>query len=244
VLVCFTAAYLAFSVRRDFLAGIALGLLAFKPQFLIAIPLILLLAQAWKALAGVVISAATQLALTSLYFGRAVMQAYAARLLHSASHPGSTELIFSPIQMHSLHSFWELLIPWRPGVWFLYGLTSFAAIGIAAAIWKSSTPLALRFSALMFAAVLVNPHLYIYGLLALAPVFLLLSDWSLTNARHPEKPALDVLLYLAFLLPLFGPLAHWTHLQLSVVIFVATLWSLYRIATTSHKLAFAESAVV
>jgi alpha-1,2-mannosyltransferase len=226
VLVCFTAAYLALSAGRDLLAGVALGLLAFKPQFLVAIPLILLLAQAWKALAGLVISAAAQLALTSLYFGRAVMQAYAARLLRSASHPGSTELIFSPIQMHSLHSFWELLIPWRPAVWALYVLTSFAIIGIAAAIWKSSTPLALRFSALMFAAALVNPHLYIYDLLALAPAFLLLTDWSLSNVGYPAKPALDVLLYLAFLLPLFGPLAHWTHLQLSVVVFAALLWTL------------------
>ena len=228
VLVCFTAAYLAFSAQRDFLAGVALGLLAFKPQFLVAIPLILLLAQAWKVFAGVVISAAAQLGLASLYFGRAVMQAYLARLLQSASHPGSTELIFSPIQMHSLYSFWELLIPWRPGVWILYVLTSFAVIGIAAAIWKSSTPLALRFSALMFAAILVNPHVYIYDLLALAPALLLLIDWSLNNVDQPVKPALDVLLYLAFLLPLFGPLAHWTHLQLSVVVFAALLWILRR----------------
>jgi hypothetical protein len=73
---------------------------------------------------------------------------------------------------------------------------------------------------------------------------LLLTDWSLNNVHHPAKPVLDVLLYLAFLLPLFGPLAYWTHLQLSVVVFVAMLWSLHRIATTSHKLAFAESAVV
>jgi len=236
VLVCFTAAYLAFFSGRDFLAGVTLGLLAFKPQFLVAIPLTLLLAQAWKVLAGVVISAATQLALTSLYFGRAVMQAYVARLLHSAGHPGSTELIFSPIQMHSLHSFWELLIPWRPAVWLLYALTSLAVIGIAAAIWKSLTPLALRFSALLFAAVLVNPHLYIYDLLALAPAFLLLTDWSLSNVRNPAKPALDVLLYLAFLLPLFGPLAYWTHLQLSVVVFVALLWTLRRLQLSEEPI--------
>jgi hypothetical protein len=236
LLVCFTAAYLAFLSERDFLAGVTLGLLAFKPQFLVAIPLILLLAQAWKALAGVVISAATQLALTSLYFGRDVMQAYFARLLHSASHPGSTELIFSPIQMHSLHSFWELLIPSGPGVWALYVLTSFAVTGIAASIWKSSAPLALRFSALMFAAVLVNPHLYIYDLLALAPAFLLLTDWSLDNPLHSAKPALDVLLYLAFLLPLFGPLAHWTHLQLSVVVFAALLWTLRRLQLSEEPI--------
>jgi alpha-1,2-mannosyltransferase len=229
VLVCFAAAYLAFLSEREFLAGVTLGFLAFKPQFLVAIPLILLLAQAWKVFAGVVISAAVQLGVTSLYFGRAIMQAYCARLLHSASHPGSTELIFSPIQMHSLESFWEILIPWRPGVWILYLLTSFAVLGIAAAIWKSSSPVALRFSALIFAAVLVNPHLYIYDLLALVPVFLLLTDWSLNNVHHPAKPALDVLLYLAFLLPLFGPIAHWTHLQLSVIVFAALFWTLRRL---------------
>jgi hypothetical protein len=78
----------------------------------------------------------------------------------------------------------------------------------------------------VFAAVLVNPHLYIYDLLALGPAFLLLTDWSLQNLSNPAKPALDVLLYLAFLLPLFGPLALWTHLQISVVVFAALLWTL------------------
>ena len=175
------------------------------------------------------ISAATQLGLTSLCFGRDVMQAYFARLLHSASHPASTELTFSPIQMHSLESFWRILIPWRPGVWALYLLSSFAVIGIAAAIWKSSAHIALRFSALILAAILVNPHLYIYDLLALAPAFLLLTDWLLDNPDHPAKPTLDVLLYLAFLFPLIGPIAYWTHLQLSVIVFAALLWMLRRL---------------
>jgi len=228
VLICFTAAYLAFSTERNFLGGVALGILAFKPQFLVAIPLILLLAQAWKAFAGLLISATTQLALTWFYFGPSVMQAYFTMLLRSATHPASTELVFSPMQMHSLHSFWELLIPWHPGVWALYLLSSFAVIGIAAAIWKSSAHLALRFSALLLAAVLVNPHIYIYDLLALAPALLLLVDWSLNNSHHLARPALDVLLYLAFLLPLFGPLARWTHLQLSVIVFAALLWTLRR----------------
>ena len=244
VLVCFTAAYLAFLAQSDFLAGVALGLLAFKPQFLVAIPLVLLLAQAWKAFAGVVISAAAQFVLASSYFGSGVMQAYFTRLLHSAGHPGSTELVLSPIQMHSLRSFWEILIPWPPAVWLLYLLSSFAAIGITVPIWKSSCPLPLRFSALILAAVLLNPHLYIYDLLALAPVLLLVVEWSSTNPQHSSKPALDILLYLAFLLPLFGPLGRWTHLQLSVVVFAAILWNIFRIATPSHKLALPESAVV
>ena len=38
VLACFTAAFLAFRAVVDWLAGIALGFLVFKPQFLVAIP--------------------------------------------------------------------------------------------------------------------------------------------------------------------------------------------------------------
>ena len=232
VLLCFTAAYLAFSMQKDLLAGVALGLLAFKPQFLVAIPLVLLLARSWRALSGVVVSSLAQLSLAALYFGHDVMQAYFERLRRSAGHPGSTELIFSPIQMHSLHSFWEMLIPWQPAQWVLYLLSSLAVIAAATAVWKSSSPLSLRFTALILATVLVNPHLYIYDLLALVPALLFLADWLTANENDGHKPALGVLLYLAFLVPLFGPLAYWTHLQLSVIAFAALLWTLRQIGRT------------
>ena len=244
VLLCFTAAFLAFSSRHDFLAGLALGLLAFKPQFLVAIPLILLLARAWLAFAGILVSSISQLGFTYLYFGRDVVRSYVVRLLHSGAYPGSTELKFSPMQMHSLHSFWEMLVPWQSAQWVFYALSGLAIIALATIIWKSSLPLCVRFAAFSFAAVLVNPHIYIYDLLALTPAFLLLADWSIANASDPYAPSLDISLYLAYLLPLFGPLAIWTHLQLSVIAFAATIWILFRIATPSHKLALHESRVV
>lgn len=225
ILLCFTCAYLSFRERRDWLAGIALGCLVFKPQFLVAIPFVLLLARAWRAFAGVAMSAAAQLAFTWFLFGRAVMRAYVAQLLQHASQP---ELSLSPDQMHSLRSFWVLLIPSNAAVWMLYALSCIATIVLAAAIWKSSVPLALRFSALTLAAVLVNPHLFVYDLLALVPVFLLAADWALSRDPQPSSSAFPVLLYLAFLLPLFGPLSRWTHIQLSVIVFVALLWILYR----------------
>jgi alpha-1,2-mannosyltransferase len=247
VLACFTAACLAFLAGRDWLAGIALGFLVFKPQFLVAIPLLLLLAQAWRMFAGLAISAAVQLAFMSLYFGPEVMRPYLSRLLHSAGQPGTTELMLSPMQMHSLRTFWTLLIPWSRGVWALYILSSLAVVGMAASVWKSSAPRALRFSALILAAVLVNPHLYIYDLLALVPALLLLTDWvaNVNDPQDPSTPPLQLLLYLAFLLPLFGPLSRWTHVQLSVPVFVALLWTLWcHPATPSHKLASNDSTVV
>jgi hypothetical protein len=228
-LLCFTAAYLAFAARREWLAGIALGFLVFKPQFLVAIPLVLLLARAWKAFAGLALSSGVQLAFTAIYFGPSVMRTYFQMLLHSASQPGSTELALSPIQMHSLRAFWTLLIPWPRGVWLFYLLSVFVVITLASAVWKSSSSLPLRFSALVLAAVLVNPHLYIYDLLALVPALLLLTDWAIANAQHRFAPALSVLLYLAFLLPQFGPVSRWTHLQLSVLVFAALLWTIRQI---------------
>lgn len=237
LLLCFTCAYLAFHARRDWLAGIALGCLIFKPQFLVAIPFVLLAAQAWKTFAGVAVSAAVQLAFTLLYFGRVVMRTYIALLLQHASQP---ELSLSPDQMHSLRSFWVLLIPSSGAVWVLYFLSCIATIAFAAAIWKSSSPLALRFSALTLAAALVNPHLFVYDLLALVPVLLLGADWVL--ARESQSSLLPMLLYLAFVLPLFGPLSRWTHIQLSVIVFVALLSILYRDRT--RPLASAESGVV
>jgi hypothetical protein len=114
-------------------------------------------------------------------------------------------------------------------------------MAIAAAVWKSSQPLALRYSALLLAAVLVNPHIYIYDLLALAPALILLADWAITHASHPSSPALHVSVYLAFLLPVFGPLARWTHLQLSVVAFAAILGILFRISRVANDAAHSPS---
>ena len=220
----------------------ALGCLVFKPQFLVAIPLILLLAQAWKAFAGLAISAAGQLALTTIYFGTAVMRAYFDTLLHISRWVGLSEIGPAHIQMHSLRSFFALLIPWLDVSLALYVVSSIAAIAIAAAVWKSTATLAVRFSALILVSVLVNPHLFIYDLLVLAPVFLLLVDWML-RAQPSAAPALRVLLYLSYMLPLLGPLSRWTHLQLSVVAFAGLLWVLWG-TSKIHKFASNQPAVV
>jgi hypothetical protein len=245
VLACFTAAFLAFRAERHWLAGVALGFLVFKPQFLVAIPIVLLLSQAWKALTGLIVAATAQMALTSLYFGPAVMRAYFGTLWHISRVIGALELSLAPIQMHSLRSFWSLLIPWSLPALALYIISSLVIVGMAAVVWKSTARLALRFSALTLAAMLVNPHLFVYDLLALAPALLLLVNWILTNPQNPSSAAIRLLAYLAFVLPLFGPLSRWTHIQLSVPAFTVLLWVLWRDSRTlSHKLASGESAVV
>ena len=207
VLACFTAAFLAFRSDRPFIAGFALGVLVFKPQFLVAVPVIFLFASAWKPLIGVVVSAAAQLGFAQFYFGSATMRSYFEMLRYPARWLGAAELSFAPIQMHSLRSFWQLLVPSPTIALALYGLSSSAVLVIAVVVWKSDSSTAIRFCALTLAAVLINPHLFVYDLLALAPVLLLLTDWSLTNAQASASPWILLLSYLAFVLPLFGPVS-------------------------------------
>jgi hypothetical protein len=243
-LVCFTATFLALRRQREWLAGAALGLLVLKPQFLVAIPFVLLLARAWKAFGGLTLSAAAQLIFTNFYFGPEVMRLYLDTLWHAPRWITAVELSLAPIQMHSLRSFWSLLVPWPQVGFALYIITSCVAVVIASVIWKSSEHLALRFSALTLAAVLVNPHLFVYDLLVLAPVLLLLVDWTLTHPQQSTSATFRLLLYLSFLLPMLGPLSQWTHLQVSVPIFVALLWTLRPTETAGHKLDSNECRVV
>jgi hypothetical protein len=235
LLAYFTAAWLAYRADRSLLAGLALGLLVCKPQFLVAIPVVLLLAGAWRALAGTVLSAAAQLGLTWMIFGSAVMRAYFSTLWHMSSYMEAVEPGMAPIQMHSLRSFWVLLIPQPAIAKAAYIVSSIAVVILAAAVWKSSSSPGIQFSALTLAAVLVNPHLFVYDLLVLAPAFLLLADWSLSGTTT-FVDQVRVLTYLAFVLPLIGPLSRWTHVQLSVIAFSALLWLLWRESSEAAKM--------
>ena len=226
ILLCFTGAFMALRFNRNFLAGIVLGFLILKPQFLVAIPLIFLFGRAWKALIGLLLSATGQLAFARFYFGSSVMDSYLNVVLHPQRWLNVAELSLAPIQMHSLRAFWTLLIPSPSIAIAFYALSSILAIVVAVRVWRSQAPTSLRYSALIIAASLVNPHLFIYDLIVLAPALLLTVDWCLANRQRKLTSSILVLCYLAFVLPLFGPLSRWTHMQPSVIAFAALLWTL------------------
>jgi hypothetical protein len=72
----------------------------------------------------------------------------------------------------------------------------------------------------------------------------MLVDWSLSGEHATMDPALHMLLYLALVLPLLGPLSRWTHVQLSVVDFTLILTMLYLLSIRNPALASSESLVV
>jgi hypothetical protein len=138
-------------------------------------------------------------------------------------------------QTHSLRTFWTMLLPWPNLAFGLYILTALLTLALAARCWQSSVSLPLRYSALLLATVLVAPHLTVYDLVILAPAFLLLTDWIVAEPNQSTTSCLELLLYLAFALPLLGPLTRWTHLQLTVPVMLATLYVLFQLGEGSRQ---------
>jgi hypothetical protein len=136
-------------------------------------------------------------------------------------------------QMHSLRAFWFLLLPWPRLAFPFYVVTAVVVLGVAVQCWRSNAALEIRHSALLFATVLVAPHLTAYDLVILAPAFLLMGDWARAYARQRYVPAVQVLLYLCYPLFLLGPLARFAHLQLSVVAMATLMWICWSISAQS-----------
>jgi hypothetical protein len=137
-----------------------------------------------------------------------------------------------PYQTHCLRTFWSMLIPGHAAVSLaLYFFSAALVAAFTIACWRSALPLPLRYSAVLLATVLLAPHLTVYDLVILAPAFLLLCDWIAAHEEDQATPYFKVLLYLTFALPLIGPLARWTHLQLSVPAMAALLYMLWKLGS-------------
>jgi len=230
-LACFTLAFFALRARREFVAGLALGCLIFKPQLAVAAALVFIVTLNWKVLTGAIISASAQLTAAWLYYGPGPLREWMHMLLNA---PGLLLLLEPrPYQTHCLRTFWTMLVPWPSASLALYLITALLVAAVAIACWRSGLPLSLRYSALLLATVLLAPHLTVYDLVILAPAFLLLSDWVATQPDNHGTPQLKLLLYLAFVLPLQGPLARWTHFQLSVPVMFALLYGIWNLGRKS-----------
>ncbi len=227
-LLCFTLAYLALRSQQPLLAGLAIGSLIFKPQLGLAAAVVFVFAREWRVVAGAVAAASIQLAAAWIHYGSEVMRIY----VHALMHLREVLPLLEPrlYQTHSLHSFWSLLLPWPRIAFALYAICAVGALVLAIRAWRGETQLSVRFSALLFATVLVSPHLTVYDLVILAPAFLLLGEWALAHGERQVALRIQQLMYVCFLLFLTGPLSRITHLQLSVAAMAALLWISWRIS--------------
>ena len=221
-LVFVTAAYLALNAGRPVLAGFAIGLLAFKPTLAVTAVAIFVLAGEWRLLVGAMLGAGLQYGVATFAYGLDVMTGYVRALIELGE--AVQRQTPKPYNMHCLRAFWSLLIPVPTVARGIYLASAAGVVFLAWRAWRQNTDVGVKFAAVLLATVLVSPHLYVYDLLILAPALLVLAD-------RGTVPGLYVAL--CYALPLFGPLANLTHVQLSVPAFVATLYLFSREARPS-----------
>jgi len=226
---CFTLGFFLLRARYEFAVGLVLGCLIFKPQLALAAAVVFAAVGAWRILAGAALSAAAQLGAGILYYGMSPLQQW----IHALRSVSAVLPLFEPrlYQTHCLRTFWAMLIPWEHISLALYILSAVAVFALTIACWRrASVPLAAKYSLLLLATVLVAPHLTVYDLVILAPAFLLLGDWLAGQPSTSSARGLGTLLYLVYALPLLGPFARWTHVQLSVIAMTASVYAIWRMS--------------
>jgi hypothetical protein len=99
----------------------------------------------------------------------------------------------------------------------------------------------LLFGALVVASVLLNPHVYGYDLVVLAPALMVAIDRavSLSSTRRASK--LGLLAAALMLVPLLAPVAAFTRIQLSVPLLAWFGWELVREAERDAETAREEA---
>jgi alpha-1,2-mannosyltransferase len=234
-LACVTAAYLALRARRMVVAGLAIGMLAYKPQLGLAAAFVFIGAREWRVVAGAATGASAQLWVGIGYWDSSTVPRYVEALLWWIRGVRTLPIETNKFHMHSWRSFFELLELPSGIALTAYAIASLVTAVVALWCWRARGPLALRYSALMLATILIDPHLYAYDLVLLTPVFLILWDWTLGEPDRRVREVIPVLatgtwrersfrqlfqglLYLAYFSPLLFVVAIVAHVQVSVLV--------------------------
>jgi hypothetical protein len=211
--------------RAPIAAGILLGLLAYKPQIWVLVPLALLAARQWKAL-GVSVATVVVLALASLgLFGLDFWRAFFAAA-REASSTAATERMFEQmhIQMTTLLAA-ARMAGLSPGV---AGLLQLAGAALAiAAVWftfrhRETGP--AQTAVLAAATFLVSPYTLNYDLLLLMPAVVTCYRLGAAQGFLPGERLLHLAIWL---LPTLGWMLNqlgFPVMPLVILLFGATAW--------------------
>ena len=211
--------------RSPIAAGVLLGMLAYKPQLWVLVPLALLAARQWKALAAMVATVAA-LSLASLgLFGLDFWRAFFAAA-REANSVAATELMFEQmhVQMTTLLAAARMAgIPTG-----MAGMLQIAGAVVAvAAVWSTFRrhgPDTVQTALLAAATFLVSPYTLNYDLLLLMPAVAALYRLGAAQGFLAGERILHALLWL---LPTLGWMLNQLGLPVMpivILLFGATAW--------------------
>ena len=154
--------------RRPILAGALLGLLAYKPQLALAVPVALVAGRHWRALAAAAATVAAMTGGTLIAFGPEPWWAFVQNLgfaRHVILEMGGLE----SYKLQSAFAAARLLGAPLALAYALQAVVSVLALGTAARLWSEPHDPRLKLTSLALASLLVTPYAMDYDLVILGP---------------------------------------------------------------------------
>ncbi len=180
--------------KRPVVAGVLIGLLAYKPQFGLLIPLALLAGRQWTAFAAAAVTTVVLMAGTAALFGPETWLAFWNNLavINQKMAEGQVPIL----KMTSLFATLRVLGVNAGIAYALHGALAAAVAAVVAWVWHRRRATASSAAVLIVGALLVSPHVYDYDLPVLAVAIALIGWAAYSSEPLPGERAVLVLAWL------------------------------------------------
>jgi len=178
--------------RHEIAAGVLFGLLAYKPQFGLLVPAVLLAGGYWRAIGAATATVVATVALTLALWGWPVWQAFFESL------PLTRKIVFEAgnTGFEKFQSIFAWVRLWGGPVALAYAAQAVVTVASIAAcvwIWRSTVSLRIKGAALLVGALLSSPYVLDYDFILLGMALALMVAHALEHGFRPwEKSLLAV----------------------------------------------------
>jgi len=204
--------------RNQVLAGVFFGLLAYKPQFGLLIPFVLLAGGYWRAIAAAAATVLAGFAVTLAFWGWPVWQAFLDSL------PLTQKIVFETgnTGFEKFQSIFAWVRLWGGPLRLAYGLQGVVTLGVLAGcvwIWRSPAAHRLKGAALLTGVMLSSPYVLDYDLVAFGLALALFAAHGMERGFHPWE---KTFLALAWFMPVVArEFARLTYVPLGFLVLAA-----------------------
>ncbi len=181
--------------RRPLVAGILLGLLVYKPQYGLLLPLVLGVSGRWKCFAAAAATVVLLTLATTLTFGASVWGAF----LDSTQFTRTVVLEQGNTGWYKIQSVFAWARMWGAPIPLAYALQGIVTVALAVALvrlWRSAAPYPLKAAALCLAAILATPYSFDYDMMVLAPAIAFVAVDGIIRGFGPWEKTLLAALWL------------------------------------------------
>ena len=171
-------------------AGILIGLLAYKPQLGLLIPLALIAGNHWRSFFTAALTVLSLVLATTLAWGEGIWEAF----LHASHFTRDTVLEQGDTGWHKIQSLFSCMRMWGGSVELAYAAQGILVLFLTLTlwrIWRGKAAHATKAAALCVACFLASPYVLDYDMMVIAPTLCFLIFRGMQEGFHPwEKTVL------------------------------------------------------